>query len=319
MPRVSQPPACGVGSKGAGQLGFKASAADIIGMIIKLIQAKPKKTGIERYARYLASYMADGDRRWLQADAIGMDHGLTLSAYMTHGSNAPEPLRERVLFRAAQVGGQACDWEAGLQAIENRLKRRSRKVKKPVRHGVISCRTGEQLTEQGCSDAVATLARELGCEDAAILWAAHIDTDNFHVHVMFVTVDSVTGGALPFGQGADGRAAYKEAMQRAIARIEDAQRLTPEAGARYEMAGNDVVRKPQDEVVTRKRTPLRQEILAWEEATGFASFTRYAQDVAGPILDEAGRGSSYMPRWPRAGWASDPPSMAARSMPGTSM
>lgn len=256
-------------------------------MIIKLIQSKAKASAIERYARYLASYMAGGDRRWLKPDAIGIDYGLTLSAYMTRGSNAPEPPRERVLFRAAQLGGHACDWDAGLEEVERRMKRRSRKVKKPVRHGVVSCQAGEQLTEQGCIDAVATLAEELGCEDAAILWAAHVDTDNFHLHVLFVTVDPETGGALPFGQGDDGRAGYKEAMQRAIARIEQAQQLQPEAGARYEMQGNIVVPKPRPELVARKRAPLGQEILAWEAGTGFESFTRYVQDVAGPVLDEA--------------------------------
>lgn len=139
-------------------------------MIIKLIQSKSKASGIERYARYLASYMADGDRRWLKPDAIGMDYGLTLSAYMAPGSNAPEPPRDRVLYRAAQVGGHACDWDAGLNEVERRLKRRSRKVKKPVRHAVVSCRAGERLTEQGCIDAVATLAEELGCEEA-VRWS----------------------------------------------------------------------------------------------------------------------------------------------------
>jgi len=256
-------------------------------MIIKLIQSKANAKGVERYARYLASYMADGDRRWLKPDAIGMDYGLTLSAYMSRTSNTPEPPRDRVLYRAAQVGGHPCDWDAGLEEVERRLKRRSRKVKKPVRHSVISCRAGERLTEQGCIDAVAVLAKELDCEEAAILWAAHIDTDNFHLHVMFVTVDPATGDALPFGQGDDGRAAYKEAMQRSIARIEHAQNLQSEVGARYEMQGGNVVRKQTLERSVRTRTPLRQETLAWEQESGFASFTRFAQDVAGPILDDS--------------------------------
>lgn len=287
VPRVSQPPACGVVEKRRAQLGFSASAADIPAMIIKLIQSKANAKRVERYARYLASYMADGDRRWLKPDAIGMDYGLTLSAYMSRTSNTPEPPRDRVLYRAAQVGGHPFDWDTGLEEVERRLKRRSRKVKKPVRHSVISCRAGERLTEQGCIDAVAVLAKELDCEDAAILWAAHIDTDNFHLHVMFVTVDPATGDALPFGQGDDGRAAYKEAMQRSIARIEHAQNLQSEVGARYEMQGGNVVRKPTLERSVRKRTTLRRETLAWEQESGFASFTRFAQDVAGPILDDS--------------------------------
>ncbi|MHA3840747.1 relaxase/mobilization nuclease domain-containing protein [Sphingomonas aestuarii] len=256
-------------------------------MIIKLIPSKNSAKGVERYARYLASYMADGDRRWLKEDAIGIDYGLTLSTYINGAPRAPESAPERVLSRGAVVGGETPDWKSGVEEAERRLTRRNRKVKKPVRHAVMSCPVGEELSETHCADAVATVAKELGCEDAVILWAAHVDTDNFHVHMMFVTVDPDTGGALPFGQGADGRSGYKEAMQRAIARIEHKRQLRPEAGARYEVVGDEVVRKPQQTHVVQKRAPLRQEVLEWETQSGFASFTRVAQDVAGPILDQA--------------------------------
>lgn len=269
------------------QLGFAPRIADIIGMIIKLIPSKSSAKGVERYARYLASYMVDGDRCWLKPDAIGMDYGLTLSTYMTRATKATEPPPERVLSRGAVVGGNALDWESGSEEAERRLKARSRKVKKPVRHAVMSCRVGEQLSEIECADAVATVGEELGCENAVILWAAHIDTDNFHLHMMFVTIDPDTGAALPFGQGPDGRSGSREAMQRAIARIEHVRRLQPEAGARYEVVDDEVVRKPQPANVVRKRTPLRQDALEWEALSGFASFTRVAQDIAGPILDDA--------------------------------
>lgn len=258
-------------------------------MIIKLIAAKSKPKEAERYARSLVRYLTEGDRRWLGPDVAGMDYGLTLSAYMTSAPEVTEEPGERVLYRGAFVSGESCDWDIGEKEAARRLERRSRKVKKPVRHAVLSCRPGEQLDEQGCADAVATLATELGCEAGAILWAAHADTDNFHLHMMLVTVDPETGGALPFGQQPDGRAGYKEAMQRAIARIEAAQALQSEEGARYEMRGGEVVRKASAAVAApeRRRAPIRQEILEWEAQSGFASFTRVAQNIAGPILDEA--------------------------------
>lgn len=258
-------------------------------MIIKLIATKPKPKGVERYARYLANYMADGDRRWLRPDAIGRDYGLTLTAYMSSPFADGEALQERVLYRGALIGGENRAWEQGTADIENRLKTRSRKAKKPVRHAVLSCRSGEVIDERDCAEAVLTLAKELGCEKAAILWAAHGDTDNFHLHIMFVNVDPDSGAAIPFGQESDGRAGYKEAMQRAVARIEHAQGLQAEAGARYRLMGEELVRNPvpvQSESTGSKRAPLRQEVLAWENQSGFASFTRYAQDIAGPILDE---------------------------------
>lgn len=259
-------------------------------MIIKVIPAKPKQKGVERYARYLANYMASADRQWLQPDAIGMDYGLTLSAYMSSALEDSGDPQERVLHRGAFVGGEGRTWEVVEAEVQTVLKKRSRKVKKPVRHVIMSCRSGEALDDQGCAEAVMTVANELGCENAAILWAAHGDTDNFHLHIMFVTVDPDSGTALPFGQEPDGRAGYKEAMQRAIARIEHAQQLQPEAAARYQLVDEKVVRNPkpvEPKSVERKRTPIRQEILAWEEQSGFASFTRYAQEVAGPVLDDA--------------------------------
>ena len=76
---MSQPNACGVRKKTRTLLGLSARAADITAMIIKLIQSKAKASAIDGYARYLASYMADDDRRWLKPDAIGMDYGLTLA------------------------------------------------------------------------------------------------------------------------------------------------------------------------------------------------------------------------------------------------
>lgn len=259
-------------------------------MIIRLIDRKGGSKGALRYARNLATYMADADPRRLQLDAAGLDYGLTLSAYMTRERGRNDVPRERVLYRAALLGSDAAGWDDGLAEMERRLERRSSRVKKPARHVVLSYRAGEEPTERQCHEAVTMLAEELGCEAATILWAAHVDTDNVHVHALFVTVDPDTGAALPFGQGADGRAAHREAMQRAIARIEHAQRLQAEVGSRYEVVDGHVVRRPEqsEAAPSRKRTPLRQEILAFEERSGFASFTRVTQDVAGPILDDAG-------------------------------
>lgn len=258
-------------------------------MIIKLVDRKEGAKGALRYARNLAVYMADADPRRLLPDAAGLDYGLTLSAYMTREAGRNEPPRERVLHRAALLGGEAAGWDEGFSEMERRLQLRSSRLKKPARHVVLSYRAGEEPSEWQCHQAIMLLAQELRCEAAAILWAAHADTDNVHIHALFVTVDPDTGAALPFGQREGGRANHKEAMQRAIALIEHAQRLQSEVGGRYEVRNGHVVRKPDrpDSSPSRKRTPLRQETLAFEERSGFASFTRVAQDVAGPILDEA--------------------------------
>lgn len=256
-------------------------------MIIKLIETKEQAKSTGRYARNLAIYMANADPRRLRPDAIGLDYGLTLGTYLIREPEAPVPPQERVLFRSALIGGAVHDWEAGIAEMERRLKKRSSRVKKPVRHVVLSYRVGEQPDEAQCRDAVAALVHELGCEKAAVLWAAHADTDNIHIHALFVTVDAETATAVPFGQGRNGQAAHKEAMQRAIALIEHKQRLKTETGARYEVVDGHLVRRLERPARARTRPQIRQEILKFEEESGFASFTRVAQDVAGPILDEA--------------------------------
>lgn len=256
-------------------------------MIIKLIETKAKPKDAERRAHYLTRYLATADRRWLGREASALDHGLTLSSYMTTQPDVMAPTGERVLFKGALVNGGAQDWDNGVAEVERRLAKRSTKVKKPVRHGVLSLREGELLTESQCDAAVSTLAAELGCERSAILWAAHGDTHNFHLHMMFVTVDAETGEAVPFGRGPKGQTLWKEAMQRAIARIEASHQLQPEMGSRYRMEGQEIVRNPETAPAGRKRSPISQERLSWEAQSGFVSFTRYAQDVAGPILDEA--------------------------------
>lgn len=256
-------------------------------MIIKLIETKEKPATADGDVRNLAAYMTDPDPRRLQPDAVGLDYGLTLAAYMTTTPAQPEKPRERVLYRGAMIGGMAQDWDAGAAEMERRLERRSRKVKKPGRHVVASFRAGENPDEKDCAEVIAVLARELDCEAAVALWAAHADTDNVHIHILFITVDPQTGEALPFGQGAGGRSAYKEAMQRAIARIEHSQQLQAEAGARYEVVDGHVLRLSGQPALKRRREPLREKILAFEEETGFAAFTRTAQEIAGPILDVA--------------------------------
>lgn len=256
-------------------------------MIIKLIETKAKPKEADRRARYLTRYLATADRRWLGSQALALDHGLTLSSYMAQQPEAIAPTDERVLFKGALINGEALNWNDGVAEVERRLAKRSAKVKKPVRHGVLSLREGERFTESQCAIAVSMLAAELGCEPSAILWAAHGDTDNFHLHFMFVTVAAATGEAVPFGRGPEGQTQWKDAMQRAIARIEAKFQLQPEARAGYRMEGQDVVRNSRRDPAPRKRTPIRQEMLDWEGRSGFVSFTRYAQEVAGPILDDA--------------------------------
>lgn len=107
VPQVSQPHSFGnVQVENQDALGCGDETADIIGMIIKLIPTKSKQKGVERYAHYLANYMAGADQQWLRPDAIGMDYGLSLSTYMSSSTEGNGERKERVLHRGAFVGGE---------------------------------------------------------------------------------------------------------------------------------------------------------------------------------------------------------------------
>lgn len=248
-----------------------------------VIIEKPAKGAGARataYARTLASYMHTAKR-----NLLAQEHGLVLAGYMRAEKTkaVDEEKGERVLACGASMGGQIVAWEVAMAEMEARLAKRSSRSKKPVRHIIASYRVGEQPDAEGCADVVATLGDELGCETGLFLWALHGDTDNAHLHILALTLDG-QGAATPYGpQGKS-----YEAMQRAIARLEHAQQLTPEVGSRYEADDRGVRRRsPVAKTPVKRRAPIRTEVLQAEAETGVESFTRYAQDVLADHLDQA--------------------------------
>lgn len=232
-----------------------------------------------RYARALAVYMETAKR-----GSMAEEYGVTLTHYMVNEKGRDgKPTAERVLGTGALVSGKVVDWQAGVREVEARMAKRSSRSKKPARHLVGSVRVGEDISPEACDHAAAILADELGCEAGVILWALHGDTDNRHLHVLVLTLDE-HGAATPFGR--EGRS--YEAMQRAIARIEDAHRFAREAGARYAMCDGKVERLSPKPKAGKARTPISTATLQWEAETGVESFTRYAQDRLAPLIDEAG-------------------------------
>ncbi|MFK3889748.1 relaxase/mobilization nuclease domain-containing protein [Sphingomonas sp. NPDC079357] len=248
-------------------------------MVIIEKQAKGGGKQAARYCRSLADYM-----RTAKSQTLAHEYGITLATYMRRETDKDkqEDSGQRVLATGALVGGSALDFDAAQLELELRLAKRSKRSKKAARHLVSSYRAGEEPNADGCAEVALVLADELGCKEGVILWALHGDTDNRHLHLLILTLDE-QGQATPFGP----RGQSHEAMQRAIARIEHAQQLTPEQGSRYVADENGVRRRSQLPPRIAKRAPIGSEILRWEKETGLESFTRYAQDVLAPILDKA--------------------------------
>lgn len=281
--RVSQPVEV---ASGIAALTARSLPSYNIAMIIKHISAKTSaKT--RHYARVLLTYFIDPDPR-KEVDPDGLELALTLDAYVKGEQKdvAAKAGAKRVLFTGAAIAGEEFDWLLASEEMEHRLAERSKHIKKPARHSVASFRADEMPTEDDCRQAVEMLTDELDCTDGVTLWAAHGDTDNVHIHVIHIPIDE-NGSALPFGP--DGK--YKEAMQRAIARIEHAQELTPEPGSRYQVVNGDVARRPELTNLPASSgghgPPLNEETLRFERETGIMSFTRFCQERVAHRVENA--------------------------------
>lgn len=270
-------------------------------MIIKYIESKATTNQAPRYAEVLSAYMGEGKRaqhqELLRLEASpAMEHGLTLAAYMMHSEGAGEAQKRRsdatkkaddatrVLERGAVTGNDLLTWEEGLADMRRRLKRKLSPGAKAVRHVVQSLQAGSaRPSDAECGESLRLLLEELGCPEALGLWALHGDTDNLHLHLLIITVKPVDAKMTEFGN----QAGYKDSMQRAIARIDDALGLTPEPGTRYEMRAGKLVRRDRPRKQERRGPPISAHILQWERESGIASFTRMAQERAAPVLRDA--------------------------------
>lgn len=270
-------------------------------MIIKNIESKATARQAPRYAEVLSAYMGEGKRAQHEAllrfeATAAVEHGLTLAGYMSHSDDAEDvekgqddPIRKvddatRVLARGALTGKILLGWEQGLAGMRRRLKRKLPPGAKPVRHVVQSLKAdAARPTDSQCSESVRLLLEELGCPEALALWALHGDTDNLHLHLLIITVKPDDAAATEFGN----KAGYKDSMQRAIARIDDALGLTPEEGTRYEMQGGKLVRRDRPPEREKRGPPIAAHVLKWERDSGLASFTRMAQERASPALRNA--------------------------------
>lgn len=248
-------------------------------MVIILKPAKGSRRRPHTYASSLAYYM-----RTAKANELGLEYGIALANYINSGDAKSEPAAPRVVATGGLVDGRTVSFADGETEVQRRLSIKSSRSRKPIRHSVGSQREQRCPTPQECDERTHFLAEELGCEQGALLWALHGDTDHWHIHWLICTLDA-RGQPTPFGPS--GRS--HDAMQRAIARIDHAHGLTPESGATYDVVGGEVRPKSRSEADGQpgRRAPIKAEVLRWEEETGFESFTRYAQGVLAPEVDRA--------------------------------
>ena len=174
-------------------------------------------------------------------------------------------------FLTTDVNGQIAEMTA--------LASESVRSADPVNHYVLSWREGEQPSFEQVDEAARLFLDELGLQDHQVIYAMHQDTDNLHLHIAVNRVHPETLKCVEINKGFD-----REAVQRAIARIEHAQGWQPEKGSRYVvLEDGEVARKGEREPRKAPRQPARD----YEQRTGERSAERIAMEDAAPIIRSA--------------------------------
>jgi len=142
----------------------------------------------------------------------------------------------------------------------------------PVTHFVLSWPSHEQPTQEQLHEAARTFVREIGMEGHQVVYGAHQNTANCHLHLAVNRVSPQTGQVVKINQGFDRRAAAK-----AICTIEHAQGWQPEKNAVYRMTENGPA------LVEGREKSLSQGAQDVEKKTGNLSLERRAKALAPEI------------------------------------
>ncbi len=165
--------------------------------------------------------------------------------------------------------------ESGCIAEMQALAQACARSPNPVVHYVISWRAEERPSKEQVAQAVKMFTDDMGYGNNAVIWGAHGNTDNIHVHVAINRFDDTLGRAVRPYRGLDHHMAL-----RAIARIETEQGWQPERNARYAVEDGRVVRtKRRTETVDDDAPPpISYRARGSEIRSGKKSSQRIAQE-----------------------------------------
>jgi hypothetical protein len=168
----------------------------------------------------------------------------------------------------------------------------------PIEHYVISWGENEHPTPEQVHEAVVLLVRVLNLEEHQAIYAAHRNTQHYHVHVAVNRVHPETGTVVAAGDGWQLNAAGQ-----AAALIEHRQGWAAEKGAQYRVDADGVrhidsgrLVRLADGSATGVHPPDRRTLdkpvdkrlsrgaRGYEARTGRMSFERIAMTIAAPII-----------------------------------
>lgn len=167
-------------------------------------------------------------------------------------------------------------WKAEMVALAFEAPR----SKNPFSHWILSWPKGEVPTARQFDEAVVLFLDELGLPEHQVVYAAHQDTENVHLHMVINRVHPDTVRVIKPNRGFD-----HEAGQRAIARIEHVQGWKPERGARYAVSPDgSIARIPKAGPAARKPSQRARDIEVW---SGERSAERICIEEAAPRMAAA--------------------------------
>lgn len=206
------------------------------------LQPRGSAKNVARLIVTSTSYVWDADTEALmQAEGITALTGYALDQAL---AELGASVGEKVLAAGSRnlKGTDLATWQA--QMIATAL--RCPSSKNPIEHIVISWQRDEQPTIEQIEEAVAIAVEVLGCAKNQVVWGAHQNTENIHVHLVINRVDPVTGTMTQLGDGWD-----KDRLAQARAVIEARQGWRSEKDAKYVANAAGVVRRRRDNAIVR--------------------------------------------------------------------
>jgi len=142
----------------------------------------------------------------------------------------------------------------------------------PVSHFVLSWPSNEKPTEQQFHEAARIFVHELELDGHQVIYAAHKNTENYHLHLAVNRVNPETLQVTKINNGFD-----KFACMKSICTIEHVQGWTPEKNAVYQMTKDGPV------LVENREKSLSKGAWDAERKTGNPSLERRAKELASEI------------------------------------
>ena len=174
--------------------------------------------------------------------------------------------------------GFLCDDLNSRKAEMTALASDAPKCTNPITHWVMSWQEHERPTRDQLEESIDILLEELGMTDHQAIYAAHQDTENYHVHVMINRVH-------PDTLKAPNNFRDIELAHKAVARIQHLQGWQPEQRARYEVIEGQTKRLQHPPQATKQ--PAGQIAQQIESHQGVKSAERVGIETGADLIRAA--------------------------------